>query len=160
MATDRGAIKAAIEGMAPAFTQLVGEIGEDGWKKKSGIPAWTCGQLAWHVASSAGFLAAQIEAGSKGKALNPPAFLRPMLFKASELRVRMLSRKATPASVLTDMAAGRARMLEVLGAVDDEALKSSATFMGNTRTIGEMFQVPVDHLAEHGAHIRAGLAGG
>jgi hypothetical protein len=47
----------------------------------------------------------------------------------------------------------------VLDSVDDAALNSSATMMGETRTIGAMFQMPVDHLAEHTAHIRAGLAG-
>ena len=139
--------------MAPDFAALVGEIGEGGWNKKSSIPEWTCGQLAWHVASSASFLAGQID----GKPLNPPAFLRPMLYKVSELRVRLLSRKATPASVLTDLDAGKNRLLSVLASLDDDALNASATMMGNTHTVGEMFQVPVDHLAEHAAHIRAGL---
>ena len=153
MNTDRVAITASIESMTPDFAALVGEIGEGGWKKKSSIPEWTCGQLAWHVASSASFLAGQID----GKPLNPPAFLRPMLYKVSELRVRLLSRKATPTSVLTDLDAGKNRLLSVLASLDDDALNASATMMGNTHTVGEMFQVPVDHLAEHAAHIRAGL---
>ena len=152
---DRVAIRAAIEGMAPDFAALVREIGDGGWKKKSGIPAWTCGQLAWHVAASASFLAGQID----GKALNPPAFLRPILYKASELQVRLKSRNATPASVLADLDAGRTRLLAVLDSIDDGALNTSTTMMGDTHTIAEMFQVPVDHLAEHAAHIRAGLQG-
>lgn len=156
--TDRAAIKASIEAIVPEFAKVVGEIGDGGWKKKSGIPAWTCGQLAWHVAAGLAFLAGQIEGASKGKALNPPAFLRPMLYKLSELRVRIASRKATPASVLADLDVGKARLLAALDAVDDEALKLSATMMGETRTIAEMFQVPLDHVAEHTAHIRTGLA--
>ena len=159
MTADRAAIRAAVESMAPDFAALVAEIGEGGWKKKSGIPAFTCGQLAWHMAASTSFLTGQIEGASKGKALNPPAFLRPMLFKMSELRVRVASRKATPASVLADLRDGTTRLLAVLDSVDDAALNSSATMMGETRTIGSMFQMPVDHLAEHTAHIRAGLAG-
>ena len=46
----------------------------------------------------------------------------------------------------------------MLDAFDDEALKLSATRMGETQTIAAMFQVLVDHVAEHSAHIRAGLA--
>lgn len=158
MTTDRAAIKASIETMAAEFLNVVGEIGDSGWKQKSEIPAWTCGQLAWHMAASLAFLAGQIEAASRGKALNPPAFVRPMLYKLSELRVRIASRKATPDSVLADFQAGTARLRAVLDAFDDEALKLGATRMGETRTIAEMFQVVVDHVAEHTAHIRAGLA--
>ncbi len=154
MTADRAAIRAAVEAMTPDFAALVRDIGDSGWKRKSGIPAWTCGQLAWHVASSASFVAGQIS----GKPLNPPAFLRPMLYKLSEVRVRLLSRKATPASVLTDLDAGKAQLLAALDSVDEARLNSSATMMGETRTVAAMFQVPIDHLAEHAAHIRAGLA--
>jgi hypothetical protein len=157
--TDRVAIKAAIETSGADFAKVVTEIGDAGWKKKSGIPAWTCGQLAWHVASAFAFNADQIKnANTSGKALNPPALLRPTLYKLSELRVRLLSRKATPASVLTDLNAGIATLLATLASVDDDGLSKSATMMGDTRTIAAMFQVPVDHVAEHTAHIRAGLA--
>jgi uncharacterized damage-inducible protein DinB len=159
MTTGRVAIKAAIETAAADFAKVVADIGDAGWKKKSGIPAWTCGQLAWHVAQAFEFNAAQIKnASTSGKALNPPAFMRPTLYKLSELRVRLLSRKATPASVLTDLNAGIATLLATLASVDDDGLTNSATMMGDTRTIAEMFQLPVAHAAEHTAQIRAGLA--
>jgi len=96
--SDRAAIRGAIEAMAPEFATLVREIGDRGWKMKSGIPAYTCGQLAWHLASGTAFLAGEIEKAKDGKALNPPAFVRPILYKMSEWRVRVASRKATSAS--------------------------------------------------------------
>jgi hypothetical protein len=44
-------------------------------------------------------------------------------------------------------------------APDRAAITSTIeTAVNETRTIAEMFQVPVDHVAEHAAHIRAGLA--
>jgi hypothetical protein len=135
----------------------VGEIGDEGWKTKSGIPAYTCGQLAWHLASGTSFLAGEIAKAKDGKALNPPAFLRPVLYKLGEWRVRVLSRKATPASVLADFDAAVRRLLAVLESFDDDTLQLSATRMGETMTIAYMFQKPVEHLAEHAAHIRAGL---
>jgi hypothetical protein len=154
---DRAAIRGTIEAMAPEFATLVGKIGDSGWKAKSGLPAYTCGQLAWHMASATGFLAGEIAKAKDGKALNPPAFLRPVLYKLGEWRVRALSRKATPASVLADFDLGARRLLAVLESFDDDALRLSATRMGETLTIAGMFQKPAEHLAEHSAHIRAGL---
>jgi mycothiol maleylpyruvate isomerase-like protein len=155
---DRVAIRSAIEAMPPAFASLVAEIGDGGWATRSGIPAYTCGQLAWHLASGTAFLAGQIEKAKDDKALNPPAFVRPILYKMSEWRVRVVSRKATPASVLTDFDAAARKLLSVLESFDDETLRRSATRMGETLTIAALLQKPVEHLAEHAAHIHAGLA--
>jgi hypothetical protein len=157
VAPDRAAIRGAIEAMAPEFRTLVGEIGDEGWKTKSGIPAYTCGQLAWHLASATAFLAGETAKAKGGKALNPPAFLRPVLYKMGEWRVRIASRKATPATVLADFDSGAQRLLSVLESFDDETLRMSATRMGETMTLAGMFQKPVEHLAEHAAQIRAGL---
>ena len=156
---DRAVIRGAIEAMGPEFATLLGEIGEGGWKTKSGIPAYTCGQLAWHLASGTSFLAGEIAKAKDGKALNPPAFLRPILYKMGEWRVRVVSRKATPASVLGDFDTAVSKLRGVLESFDDETLRLSATRMGETMTIAAMFQKPVEHLAEHAGHIRAGLPG-
>jgi hypothetical protein len=156
---DRAAIRGSIEAMAPEFATLLGEIGDAGWKTKSGLPAYTCGQLAWHLASGTTFLAGEIAKAKDGKALNPPAFLRPVLYKMNELRVHLVSRKATPASVLGDFDTAVRKLRAVLESFDDETLRLSATRMGETMTIAAMFQKPVEHLAEHAGHIRAGLAG-
>ena len=154
---DRAVIRGAIEAMGPEFATLLGEIGDGGWKTKSGIPAYTCGQLAWHLASGTAFLAGEIAKAKDGKALNPPAFVRPILYKMSELRVRVVAGKATPTSVLADFDTGLRKLLAVLESFDDETLRLSATRMGETLTIAALFQKPVEHLAEHAAHIRAGL---
>ena len=74
-----------------------------------------------------------------------------------EWRVRVASRKATPASVLADFDSGARKLLAVLESFDDETLRLSATRMGETLTIAALFHKPVEHLAEHSAHIRAGL---
>jgi hypothetical protein len=156
-ASDRTEIRSAIGGMSREFATLMGEIGDRGWKTRSGIPAYTCGQLAWHLASGTTFLAGQIEKAKDGKALNPPAFVRPILYKLSEWRTRVASRKATPASVRADFDVGAQKLLTVLESFDDETLRLSATRMGETTTIAGMFQKPIEHVTEHAAHIRAGL---
>ena len=156
---DRGAIRAELQATDAAYRQLVGQIGDANWKRRSGNAAWTCGQLAWHLASGAGFIAGQIEAGSRGKALNPPAFLLPMLFKVSELRVRIASRKATPASVLADFDAGMKRLQALLEATDDQTLPINATLFGETYTVAGMFGIPTSHFAEHAPDVRKVLGG-
>jgi len=128
---DRVVLRAAIEAMAPDFATLVAEIGDGQWKTKSGLPAYTCGQLAWHLASGTSFLAGEIGKAKDGKALNPPAFVRPVLYKMNEWRVRVVSRKATPASVLADFDAAAQKLLAVLESFDDDALRLSATRMGD-----------------------------
>jgi hypothetical protein len=154
---DRAAIRGAIEAMAPEFATLIGEIGDRGWTTKSGIPEWTCGQLAWHLASGTAFLAGEIAKAKDGKALNPPAFVRPILYTLSGWRVRVVARKATPASVLADFDAAVRKLLAVLDAFDDDTLRLSAARMGETMTIAVMLQKPAEHLAEHAAHIRTGM---
>lgn len=155
---DRIGTRRSIEAMMPEFMSLVKQMGDTGWTAKSGLPAYTCGQLAWHLAAGTAFLAGEIEKAKDGKALNPPAFVRPVLYKLSELRTRLLSRKATPASVLADFDAASRKLLAVLQSFDDDTLRQSATRMGETMTIAALFQKPVEHLAEHAAHIRAGLS--
>jgi len=154
----RATIRGAIEAMALEFATLVEDIGDEGWRTRSGIPAYTCGQLAWHLASATAFLAGETAKAKDGKALNPPAFVRPILYKVGEWRVRVASRKATPASVLADFDSGTRKLLAVLASFDDETLRLSATRMGETRTLAGMFGKPVEHLAEHAAQIREGLA--
>lgn len=154
---ERVIVRGAIDAMAPEFATLLGEIGDERWKAKSGLPAYTCGQLAWHLAAGTAFLAGEIEKAKDGKALNPPAFLRPVLYKMSEWRVRVVSRKATRVSVLADFDTAVRKLLAVLESFDDETLGLSATRMGETMTIARMFQKPVEHLAEHAGHIRAAL---
>jgi DinB superfamily len=153
--TDRQSIRRELTDTQAAYKQLVGEIGDAHWKQRSAIPAWTCGQLAWHIPTSMAFVTGQIESARKGKdGLNPPGFLMPVLFKVSEIRVRLASRNATPESVLADFDAGMTRLLGLFDATDDQTLLATATSLRETRTVAAMFRVPVDHFAEHAGDVR------
>ncbi len=155
---DREALRAELQATHAEFRDLVASVGEEHWRTRSGNPAWTCGQIAWHLAASPGFIAGQIDSARKGKATNPPSFLMGMIFKMSEMRVKFMSRNATPQSVLTDYDAGVTKMLSVLDAVSDDEFAISKTSFGQTRTIEEQFHVPAEHFAEHSAEVRAGIS--
>lgn len=148
--SDRAAIRAALDATTTQYRAAVEAIPAADWKARSGNPGWTRGQLAWHVAASGDFVAGLVENARKGKGTNVPAFAMPLLFKLSELRVRMKSRGATPESVLRDYDAGSARVSRLLDSLRDDEFAMSATNFGETRTIAEMFQLPVEHMAEHG----------
>src|SRR5437867_3570501 len=101
-AADKAAIRGELERTYDAYRELVGQIPEGKWSATSGNHAFTCGQLAWHIASGVDFSAAIVEAARKGKQTNVPAFLMPLGYKINELRIRRRSRSATRESVLTD----------------------------------------------------------
>jgi hypothetical protein len=155
----RAELRAELLSAQERFHEMVARIGDAHWKRPSSIPVWTCGQLAWHTAAAVPFLAGQIEGAKKGKALNPPSFVKPLLFRLSELRVRIASRNATPASVTADFDAGITRVLALLDATDDATLAVSARAMGETRTIGGLFRTVPEHIAEHAAQVLQALDG-
>ena len=66
-APDKTTLRAEMEAMLANYKELVGQIGDANWKRATGIPAWTCGQLAWHLASSVPFLAGTVDAATQGK---------------------------------------------------------------------------------------------
>ncbi len=154
---DTAAIRAELEETRTAFHTLVAQIGDAQWKLKSGNPAWTCGQLAWHVAEGVRFIAGQIESVKKGKSTNPPSFVMPALYKLSELNVRMSSRKATRDSVLADFDSGINRLREILDATGADQFAMVATNFGATRNVAEMFHVPTSHFMEHQGDIKQAL---
>ncbi|MDP9238498.1 MAG: DinB family protein [Chloroflexota bacterium] len=153
-AADRASIRAGLEATQARYQQAIAGIPDEGWRAASGSnPGWTRGALAWHVASSVNFIAGEIERARKGKALNPPSFLVPLVFRANGLRVKFASRKADRNSVLEDYDAAIARMLRLLDLVRDDEFGVSVTNFGTTQTIAELFGVPAEHLAEHVASL-------
>lgn len=154
---DKAAIRNGLAQTYEAYRELVGQIPEDKWGMKSGNGAFSCGQLAWHIASGLDFSADLIEAARKGKQTNVPSFLMPLGYKINEFRIRSRSKNATRESVLADYDHNHARLVRLLDGVSEDELAIVKTNYGMTQSIGEMFQVPVDHFAEHAPEIRKAL---
>jgi len=157
-ARDRASIRSELESLQPAYRDLIAEIADSQWKSPSANPAWTCGQLAWHLASGLGFTSRAVANARKGKGTNIPSFLMPLGLKANEFQTRLGARRATRESVLTDIEAGFARLRTLVDGIEDHELTLSATNFGDTRTIAGWFLLPKEHFEEHGPEIRFGLA--
>ncbi|HZP58036.1 MAG TPA: DinB family protein [Dehalococcoidia bacterium] len=154
-ALDKAAIRAGLERTRAAYRELVAAIDDDRWRTPSGNPAFTCGELAWHLASGVAFSAGIIEAARRGKQASVPRFLMPLGYRINEMRIRRGARNATRESVLADYDRHCARLLRLLDEVSDAELAIVKTNYAVTQSVREMFAGPVEHLAEHGAQMRA-----
>jgi hypothetical protein len=154
---DKAALRAELEATHAAYKGLVAQIGDDKWNAASGNSAFTCGQLAWHVASGVEFSTAIIENARKGKQTNLPKFMMPLAYKINERRIRSRSKAATRESVLADYAKEQEHLLRLLDEVPDADFSRSFTNYAQTKTVEEMFRTGVEHFAEHAPEIRASL---
>ncbi len=156
-AADTTAIREQLEATHAAFRGLVPQITDEKWNAKSGNAAFTCGQLAWHIVSGVDFSAEIIENARKGKQTSVPSFLMPLGYKINERRIRSRSKNATRDSVLADYEREQARLLRLLDEVTDSELAIVKTNYAVTQSVREMFNVPIEHFAEHASEIRKAL---
>ena len=101
------------------------------------------------MASALDFSAGLIEAARKGKQTNVPSFLMPLGNKLNVLRIRRGSRKATRDSALADYERHQARLFGLLDDVTDAEFAIVKTNFAITRSVRDMFGIPVEHFAEH-----------
>lgn len=154
---DKGDIRRDLERTHDAYRELIGQIPDGKWDATSANRTFTCGQLAWHLASALEFSAGLIEAARSGKQTNVPSFLMPLGNKLNVLRIRRGARKATRDSVLADYGRGQARLLRLLDDVADTEFGIVKTNFAIRRSVRDMFNIPIEHLAEHGPAIRSAL---
>jgi hypothetical protein len=154
---DKAAIRADLDRTHEGYRALVAEIPDAKWHATSGNRAFTVGQLVSHLAGSVDFTIGLIEAARKGKQTNVPSFLMPLGYKLNEFRIRRAASKATRESVLAGYDRNHARLLRLLDDVSDAELAVVKTNFGNTQSVREMFEIPVEHLEEHAPDIRAAL---
>jgi hypothetical protein len=156
-AADKTTIRAELERTHAAYRDLVATIPDAKWNVTSGNRAFTIGQMAWHIASGVEFSADIIEDARKGKQTNVPSFLMPLGYKINEFRIRRRSKSATRESVLADYDRYQSNLLRLLDEVSDAELAIVKTNFAITQSVSEMFNVPVEHFAEHAPEIQASL---
>ncbi|MEE8385293.1 MAG: DinB family protein, partial [Dehalococcoidia bacterium] len=92
----REAIRAELKTTRAAYHELLNSLSPEDWKRKSGNPAWSVGQLMWHIAWGDNFAPQAVASCKRGRGLNPPQFIGNTV---NRLITRWGARRATPQSV-------------------------------------------------------------
>ena len=148
---DRAAIRAELEQTRRAYRDLLGSLTAAEWRRKSGNPAWTVGQLMWHLASNVAFSAEGAKRSRQGKGFNIPSVIADPL---NTLMTRFGARKATKASVAQQYDAGHEKLLAALDATTEADWKKGAKFFGRFVTVEGQFRSVKEHFDEHNADIQ------
>jgi hypothetical protein len=151
---DSGALRSEIEAVRAAFHTLLDSLSSDDWKKKSANPAWTVGQLMWHIGRGAAFSNEAIGYCRKGRGPNPPAFL---IAPGNVLLTKFGSRGASPDSVRRKFDAETDALLTALDGIADDEWSKSARIYGTDYTIASVFEDVKNHFREHEEDILKGL---
>lgn len=151
---DRAAIRSELETTRDGFHALLTSLSDGDWKKKSANPAWTVGQLVYHLSFGAGFAVREVESAKKGKGFNPPAFV---INPLNVMATRLGAMRATRESIVRKYDDATTQLIAALDTVQDGDWQRSSTNFGVTNTVEHVFHIPAEHLAEHAADIRKGL---
>lgn len=151
---DREAVRAELEATRTAFHDLLKSLSPEDWKKKSGNPAWSVGQLMWHIPWATGYVPRVVNACRQGKGFNPPAWL---MDPVNVLITRVGSRGATSKSVAAKYDAVHAAIIACLEGVQDGEWQMSVRSFGERYTVESAFHGAAGHFREHEADIRKGL---
>ena len=154
MTPDRQAFRAEIESTRTAFHDLLDSLSGDDWKKKSANPAWSVGQLMWHVSHGMGFFTQAVGYCRKGKGPNPPSWL---IGPGNVLQTRFGSRGATRQSAREKFGRATDALLSCLDGVRDDEWSKGARIYGNDYTIASTFPEVAEHFREHERDILKGL---
>ena len=151
---DRTALRAEIESARKDFHELLASLSDEDWRKKSANPAWSVGQLMWHLGRGAEFSVQAVEYCRKGRAPNPPSWL---IGPGNVLLTRFGSRGATRASAGEKYDRGQEALLACLDGVRDDEWDKGARIYGSDYTIASAFRIVAEHYREHETDIMKGL---
>ena len=153
-APDREAIRAELEATKAGYHELLASLSEEDWKKKSANPAWSVGQLMWHLAWAMGYFPGSVERCRTGKGMNPPSWL---MDPVNTLITRLGSRSATSESVGDKYDQAHALLLASLDGVQDDEWQKGVKSFGAYNTVETIFSQASKHFEEHRADILKGL---
>ncbi len=153
----RDTIHEELETTRAAYHELLHSLSPADWKKKSGNPAWSVGQLMWHIAWGNGFAPRAAANCKRGRGFNPPPFITNTV---NMLITRWGAGRATPQSVAEKYDAAHTAILAVLDKVKEDEWDRGAKIFGEFFTVESVLRSPVSHFKEHEADILKGLGRG
>jgi len=151
---DRQAIRDELESTRQAYHQLLDSLSDEDWRKKSGNPAWSVGQLMWHLGRGMEFFTEAVAYCRKGRAPNPPSWL---IAPGNVLLTRFGSRGATPASAAEKYDRAHKALLACLDSVQEDEWGKGVRIYGADYTIKSTFPEVAVHYREHELDVLRGL---
>ena len=154
---DRAAIRDELAETRDRFRALLNSLSAADWKVKSANPAWTVGQLMYHMAWATGFMVSELNSAKRGRGFNPPRFV---VDSVNVMITRIGAMRANRASIARKYDAGTDALIKALDGVRDEEWASSSTNFGVTNTVEHVFHIPAEHFSEHAPEILKALGRG
>ena len=158
----REQIRQELEATRQAYHALLESLAEEDWKKPSGNPAWTVGQLMVHMTFAPRMLPADVGMiRSGGWMPKLPAFL---FNWANVLMTRWAARNQSAQSVGALYDAAHDRVLALLDTIQDDEWSLGREYpdwdpmLSGTVTIERLFRYLNDHFEVHAEQVRQGLA--
>jgi hypothetical protein len=150
----RDEIRRELEETREGYHELLKSLSPEDMKKKSGNPAWSVGQLMYHLAWAGGFTAQGVQQCRKGKGLNPPRGIADFL---NTWMTRIGSRGATPETMAAKYDEAHQKIVDMLETVQDDDWAKGSRQFGRMMTVESTFRSQKEHLDEHRADINRGL---
>jgi hypothetical protein len=133
---------------------LLDSLSAEDFRKKSGNPAWTVGQLMWHLAWGSGYVADGVRRARAGKNLNGP---RGLFDAINPWLTRWGARGASPESVAKRFDEAMAKAAAALDTVDDAEWDKGFKRLGEFLSVADVYRENARHFQEHRADILKGL---
>jgi hypothetical protein len=146
----RESLRAEIEQTRQGYHALLRSLTPEELRRTSGNPAWTVGQLMWHLAWNVGFVSGSVERARRGRNFSPPTWITDPL---NAQMTRWGARRATKRSVAEKYDAGHVKVLAELDTIQDDEWDNGSRIFGRYRTVADHFHTVAEHFAEHSADI-------
>jgi hypothetical protein len=156
----RAELGAELERTREAFHGLLARLVSEDWDRPSANPAWTIGEVLWHIAKYPLVIPQQLVWLQTNTFPDPFNASQEDLNEGNEQQTREEAREQTLASVAEAYDAGHAAALLALKTVRDHEWTIGVrmpdmgpTFTGEFRSIEALFRYQARHFAEHAAQI-------
>ena len=154
---DRIVLRRQLEETRSALHDVVEQLSDADWHRKTSSTAWTIGEVLAHLTYTLAHTPEAIEHVRQGKNyLNPPSFLNWLGHLINRRLAQQSARSQTRASILAWYDKAYTAMLATVeGIGDDEWGRGAHCFGAGYKTVLDLCQMLPSHFQEHAAQIAA-----
>jgi hypothetical protein len=159
-ANTRDVLYLELEETRRAYHALVAQTPAAVWGSVTSNPAWSVGELLYHIIIAVKFLPTDISMLRNGRFITPS---KTLFDKINKWYTKWAARKHTPRTLLAEYDKAHTTVLCLLETIKDEEWHLSGRFpdinenLSGEHTVQDMFQYLTRHFKEHEAEIREAL---